>query len=116
MNSKAPLPHMLTVAIEAGELADRLRDPDPFVRGAALGRALEGGKGVLELVRSELSDDYPLVRREAVRALARLGGPEAVKALVTASAHDLSAEVREEAVSALAGMLRRGSDAAGVES
>jgi HEAT repeat protein len=82
-----------------------MRDPDPFARADALERAgtSEDHVPILEQV---LGDDYPLVRREAVRALSRIGGQRAARALLEASAHDVSAEVREEAVSALAGMLR----------
>ena len=95
-------------------LATALADPDPFVRVEALGHA-EGVPGAVELVTSSLSDDYPLVRREAVRALSRLGGPDAARALLRVSAHDLSAEVREEAVMALAEMLRSGAEARDIE-
>ena len=102
------------IPMGSGELAAALRDPDPFVRVDALGRA-EGNARAFELIGSALSDDYPLVRREAVRALARIGGASAARALLQVSAHDLAAEVREEAVTALARMLRvrsaTGSDA-----
>ena len=91
--------------IDADQLAELLRDPDPFVRVDALGRVKRDEQAV-GTIDEALADDYPLVRREAIRALSRIGGPDAARALVRASAHDLSAEVREEAVAALAGMLR----------
>ncbi|MFN2545345.1 MAG: HEAT repeat domain-containing protein [Actinomycetota bacterium] len=90
------------------ELSRALRDPDPFVRVAALHRAAPEDTSV-ETIGSALGDDYPLVRREAVRSLSRIGTTEAVRVLLQVSAHDLSAEVREEAVTALAGILRVGS-------
>jgi HEAT repeat protein len=94
------------VVIGVEELVAALRDPDPFVRVQALGRA--AGEGSVEPVERALTDDYPIVRREAVRALGRIGGARAVRTLLDTSAHDLSAEVREEAVAALGGMLRVG--------
>jgi HEAT repeat protein len=102
--------HPVPVGAETGQfdveqLTTALRDPDPFVRVHALGRAVPG-EGATDAVSAALSDDYPLVRREAVRALARIGEPVAVRTLADVAAHDLSAEVREEAVAALAEMLR----------
>ena len=97
-------PATATGPIGSSDLSVALRDPDPFVRVEAIGRA--GGDIDVEPISAALSDDYPLVRREAVRALARIGGPTAARALLQVSAHDLSAEVREEAVGALAEMLR----------
>jgi len=82
-----------------------MRNPDPFARADALERA-GASEEIVPILEQVLGDDYPLVRREAVRALARVGGRQASRALLGASAHDVSAEVREEAVSALAGMLR----------
>jgi HEAT repeat protein len=97
-------------AMGSHELAAALRDPDPFLRVEALERSV-GVDGAAELVVWALHDDYPLVRREAVRALSRIGGTAAARALVQVAAHDLSAEVREEAVTALAAMLRPGATA-----
>jgi HEAT repeat protein len=82
-----------------------LQDPDPFVRVDALGHATPD-EATVDVVTEALGDAYPLVRREAVRTLFRIGGSQAARALVGVAAHDLSAEVREEAVAALAGMLR----------
>ena len=53
-----------------------------------------------------LRDEYPMVRREAVRALGELGTARATHALVEVAGHDLSAEVREEAVAVLGALLR----------
>ena len=55
-----------------------------------------------------LSDDYPMVRREAVRALRSARSSPAAQALVDVVSHDPSAEVREEAVAVLADLLQRG--------
>jgi len=107
MNERHPTPAPPDLAA----LVAALRDPDPFVRADALERA-GLAQDVLGAVERALGDDYPLVRREAVRALGRIGGAQAVRAVLHASAHDVSAEVREEAVSALAGMLRSGTTTA----
>jgi HEAT repeat protein len=97
--------HVTTPATnDLEDLAAALRDPDPFRRVEALEHTT--GLASVEAVERALGDDYPLVRREAVRALARTGGTHAARALLQVSAHDLSAEVREEAVAALAAMLR----------
>jgi HEAT repeat protein len=96
---------------ELAALLAAMRDPDPFIRADALDRT-GPADGAIHTVEAALADDYPLVRRGAVRALARIGGTQAARALLRASAHDLSAEVREEAVSALASLLRAGATAA----
>jgi hypothetical protein len=100
------------VSAEAGSAGVRpeilpaaLADTDPFVRVGAL--SLVSDPPALEPAIAALDDDYPQVRREAVRALARLGGSRAGRALVAAVAQDPSAEVREEAVAALAALLER---------
>jgi polysaccharide biosynthesis protein PelF len=100
------------VAAEAGPadvrpeiLRAALADTDPFVRVGAL--SLVSDPPAVEPAIAALDDDYPQVRREAVRALARLGGSKAGRALVAAVAQDPSAEVREEAVAALAALLGR---------
>jgi HEAT repeat protein len=77
------------------------------MRAGALTRNA-GGDETEEMALSALVDEYPQVRREAVRALARLGGHRASVALATRATEDPSAEVREEAVSALAALLSRG--------
>jgi glycosyltransferase involved in cell wall biosynthesis len=88
----------------AGELRLALHSRDPFVRVSALSQTAEG-PGLAAVVAEALSDDYPQVRREAVRALGRIGGPLAGRALAEAIAHDTTSEVRDEAVAALATLL-----------
>jgi polysaccharide biosynthesis protein PelF len=83
----------------------RLSDPDPMARVTAL--SLLGAPEEAEFAVAALADPYPEVRREAVRAIGRLGGPQAGRWLVDTVAHDPSAEVREEAVAALAELLAR---------
>jgi HEAT repeat protein len=80
-------------------------DPDPFVRAEALG-GLGASPPLLDALISALDDDFPVVRRQAVRSLREAGGPRAARALIEAANQDPSAEVREEAVAALAAMLR----------
>ncbi|HMC36875.1 MAG TPA: HEAT repeat domain-containing protein [Actinomycetota bacterium] len=92
---------------ETGILLQALQDPDPFVRAKALG-GLAGRPGVDPAVISALGDDYPMVRREAVRALRLAQSPQSAQALVDVVSHDPSAEVREEAVSVLAELLQHG--------
>jgi HEAT repeat protein len=59
-------------------------------------------------VVAALSDDYPIVRREGVRALRNSRSSPVAQALVDVVSHDPSAEVREEAVAVLAELLQRG--------
>jgi hypothetical protein len=82
-----------------------LSDPEPSVRVEALG-LLEAPEEA-ELAAAALADAFPEVRREAVRAIGRLDGPLAGRWLADTVAHDPSAEVREEAVAALAELLGR---------
>ena len=89
------------------DLAASLRDPSPLVRTEALARCSSD----VATVAPALQDAYPLVRREAIRALGRIGGDEAARAILNAAAHDPSVEVREEAVIVLAGILRSPQDA-----
>ena len=93
------------IGIDTKLLVMALRDPDPFVRVDALAAAFVDDDTVDAIVGA-LGDDYPLVRREAVRALARFDGSRAARELLGAAAHDPSAEVREEAVEVLASMVR----------
>ena len=92
-------------ADETGVLLQALQDPDPFVRAKAL-TGLAGRPGVEPAVAAALSDDYPMVRREAVRALRSARSSPAAQALVDVVSHDPSAEVREEAVAVLADLLQ----------
>jgi nucleoside-diphosphate-sugar epimerase len=61
-------------------------------------------------VLAALEDDYPMVRRSAVRALRGATGSRAAQALVDMVSHDPAAEVREEAVLVLADLLHRGAN------
>jgi HEAT repeat protein len=86
-----------------------LSDPDPFRRISAIG-ALKGRPDCDVLLVNVLKDEYPLVRREAVRALRGLGSHRATEALIHVAGHDPSAEVREEAVAALGALVRERHD------
>jgi HEAT repeat protein len=52
-----------------------------------------------------LRDAHQEVRRASVRTLARIGGPDAARALVETSSQDVSPAVRAEAVAALGRVL-----------
>jgi hypothetical protein len=84
---------------------ERLSDPDPFVRIEAI-EQLRGHPARVEVLVRLLYDEFPVVRRQAVRSLRRAGGPVATKALLEVASQDPSAEVRQEAVDALGAMLR----------
>ena len=84
---------------------ERLADPDPFVRMEAI-EQLRGHPARVEVLVRLLYDEFPVVRRQAVRSLRRSGGPVATKALLEVASQDPSAEVRQEAVDALGAMLR----------
>ena len=92
----------------AAERLRRLTDPDPFVRIEAI-EGLRGHPMLVDSLLEALHDDFPVVRRQAVRALKEAGGPRATKALLEVANDDTSAEVREEAVAALGAMLGEGS-------
>jgi len=85
----------------------KLDDPDPFVRIEAM-EQLRGHPGLFDALIRRLRDDFPVARRQAVRALKEAGTPEATKALLEVASQDPSAEVREEAVLALAALLGGG--------
>jgi hypothetical protein len=94
---------------ETEVLLQAARSADPFVRS----KAVEGLRGRPQGERAALDaldDDYPIVRRSAVRALRATVGSRAAQALVGVVSHDPSAEVREEAVVALADLLNRGAN------
>jgi HEAT repeat protein len=69
--------------------------------------------GVEELILSALADPAPEVRRAAVQALARIGGPRGVRALMDAARSDLSPFVRAEAVAVLGRILRSRTEGSG---
>jgi HEAT repeat protein len=98
-----------TAAPSPAEQADprlqRLDDPDPFVRIGAIDQ-LRGHPALVGMLVDKLHDDFPVVRRQAVRALKEAGTADATKALLEVANQDPSAEVREEAVGALAALLR----------
>jgi hypothetical protein len=87
------------------ELVTKLSDPDPFLRISAI-TALKGRPDTDRFLVRALSDEYPLVRREAVRALREVGSSQATEVLIQVAGHDPSAEVREEAVAALGALVR----------
>ncbi len=84
---------------------ERLADPDPFVRMEAIDQ-LRNHPARVEVLTRLLNDEFPVVRRQAVRSLRRAGGPAATRALLDVAGQDPSAEVRQEAVDALGAMLR----------
>lgn len=86
------------------ELRAALSSPDPGVRAHAIQRA-RPEPGIQEALIEALRDPSADVRRAAVRALARLQGPRATRALIQVSTGDLSVSVRTEAVAALGRIL-----------
>jgi hypothetical protein len=100
----APVPHT-AAGNGPDEVVAKLSDPDPFLRISAIGQ-LKGRPDCDQLLVRALRDEYPLVRREAVRALREIGSSQATEALIEVAGHDPSAEVREEAVAALGQLVR----------
>jgi HEAT repeat protein len=86
------------------ELRAAFASPDPSVRARAIPR-VRPEPGVQEALIEALRDASPDVRRAAIRALARLPGPRAARALIQVSTDDLSVTVRAEAVAALGKIL-----------
>jgi glycosyltransferase involved in cell wall biosynthesis len=101
-------PAVVGAEAPAVDLRERLADPDPGVRVEALSRLDD--PAAAEFAGAALDDDVPQVRREAVRAICRLNGPDAGKRLSDTVSFDPSPEVRREAVAALAALLSRPSD------
>jgi HEAT repeat protein len=101
----AALQALARVADPAAEqaLVGALRDPDPSVRAAAVGglATLGSTAHLAEIADLGLADADAAVRRRSARALAALGGEDAVAALMTAL-RDADAQVRLEAVRAVA--------------
>jgi HEAT repeat protein len=78
-----------------------------MVRLRAVERA-RGQPGTEEVLLAALQDrDYPIVRREAVRAARGVREVRVVKELIRLVGEDPAAEVREEAVEALGTLLGR---------
>lgn len=101
-----------TIAYALGEIGDaaavaplaaRLgRERDREARAAlvtALGAI--GGRAAVPPLRERLRDKEPFVRREAARALGRIGDPAVVRDLVGMLARDREADVRRHALEAL---------------
>jgi HEAT repeat protein len=86
-------------------LRDALASNDAPTRAAAVLRT-PNVAGAEELVVAALSDPAPEVRRAAVQALARFGGPRGLRAIMRAVTHDPVPAVRAEAVAALGKMVR----------
>jgi HEAT repeat protein len=86
------------------ELRAALASPDPEVRVRAIPR-VRPEPGVQEALIEALLDVSAEVRLAAVRALGRLQGPRATRALIQVSASDLSVSVRAEAVATLGRIL-----------
>ena len=86
----------------AGPLAKALSDPDPYVRrrAAAAFETVPGETAVGDLARVAVRDADPDVRRFAVKALGRIGTPDAVRALANAT-RDGEAKVRQAAADEL---------------
>jgi len=72
---------------------------------------LRGHPDLVDALIKALHDDFPVVRRQAVRALREAGDPRATEALLEVVNTDPASEVRQEAVEALGMMLRGPIDA-----
>lgn len=88
------------------ELVRALHHPDFMVRLRAVERA-RGRPDTEEVLVAALNDDWPIVRREAVRAARGVREVRVVKELIRMVGEDPAAEVREEAVEALGTLLGR---------
>lgn len=98
--------------LSASALRSALRSPDPAVRAHALD-AVALGPGVEEMLVVALGDGSSRVRRAAARAIGRIDGPLATRALLERSSADLSPAVRAEAASALGRILRERASTSG---
>lgn len=90
------------------ELIRAAASEDPLARADAIG-LLCGRAGAEPTLLGALQDDYPQVRRAAIRSLVGTGEPTAIRAVIDLVDHDPSAEVRAEALEALAASLATGS-------
>lgn len=86
------------------ELIRAAAGEDPFARADAIG-LLRGHAGAEPTLLQALRDDYPQVRRAAIRSLVEAGDPIAIRAVIDVVDHDPSAEVRAEALEALSASL-----------
>jgi HEAT repeat protein len=82
------------------ELIRAAGSEDPFARADAIGQ-LRGRAGAEPTLLGAIRDDYPQVRRAAIRSLVGTGDPDAIRAVIDVVDHDPSAEVRAEALDAL---------------
>jgi hypothetical protein len=90
------------------ELIRAAGSDDPFARADAID-LLRGRAGAEPTLLAALRDDYPHVRRAAIRSLVGSGELTAIRAVIAVVDHDPSAEVRAEALEALAASLATGS-------
>lgn len=111
-----PEPRSRAADPSIADLRHALTSPDPLARADAIHRS-EPLPAAEAALLSALDDSDPRVRHAAVRALARLARPEAVRGLIRASGGDPSRGVRREAVVALGRILsaRPGRPAEGLE-
>lgn len=99
----------LVSSLSTDELIRAAAGEDPFARAHAIG-LLRGRAGAEPTLLGALRDDYPQVRRAAIRSLVGSGEPTAIRAVIDLVDHDPSAEVRAEALEVLAASLATGSD------
>jgi len=92
--------------LRLAELRHALASHDPRARAAGLSNA-PTDPDALGMCVAALEDDEPVVRREAVRAIARLGGSRAIWELMRVASSDLAPVVRAEAIAALGRELAR---------
>jgi len=91
-----------TVTQAVAALLDRSVEPRPLVRATAcVGLRIIGDPKALPALAAACSDPDSLVRRQAVRALGALGGPDQVPVLSRILAEDADPDVRLDAALAL---------------
>jgi hypothetical protein len=90
------------------ELIRAAGSDDPFTRADAID-LLRGRAGAEPTLLAALRDTYPQVRRAAIRSLVGTGDLIAIRAVIDVVDHDPSAEVRAEALKAVAASLATGS-------
>ena len=92
--------------LRLAELRHALASHDPRARAAGLSNA-PLDQDALGMCIAALEDEEPVVRREAVRALARMGGGRASREIMRVASSDLAPVVRTEAIAALGRELAR---------